>query len=219
MSRVYFSLSVAVVLATLAVSAWFYPGLPERVPMHWNIHGQVDGYGPKSVAAFLMPGVMAALLALFLALPWLSPKHFELDSFRDTYWFIVLILTGLIAYIQGVTLWAAAGGKVDVLRAILAGLTLMFGLIGNVLGKVRRNFWVGVRTPWTLASERVWNDTHRLAGRMFVAAAGIGFVMLLLPLPTMTVFLLVIGLIMASAIIPAVYSAVLYKSLEGQGQV
>ena len=75
---------------------------------------------------------------------------------------------------QRIVRGAAVAGEVVITRAMLAGLMIMFGLMGNVMGKVRRNFWVGVRTPWTLASDRVWNDTHRLAGQLFVGAAVIG---------------------------------------------
>jgi len=132
----------------------------------------VDGYGAKSWAAFLMPEVMAGLLVLFLALPWLSPKQFQVDAFRPTYWFIAFVVLCLMAYIHGLMLWSAAAGAVDTTRALLAGVLLMFGLMGNVLGKVRRNFWVGVRTPWTLANERVWNDTHRLAARTLRCSRG-----------------------------------------------
>jgi uncharacterized membrane protein len=91
--------------------------------------------------------------------------------------------------------------------------------MGNVMGKVRRNFWVGVRTPWTLASERVWNDTHRLAGQLFVAAAAIGLVCLLLPVPVPAVVIVSVGLIMGAAFVPIGYSLVHYKRLERRGEL
>jgi uncharacterized membrane protein len=120
------------------------------------------------------------------------------------------------------TLWAALAGQknpVDITRLLLAGVLIMFALIGNVLGKVRRNFYVGVRTPWTLASQRVWNDTHRLAGRMFVGAAVIGLLAVVLPLPLPVVTIAVIAIIMAAALWPALYSLLLYKRLEKKGEL
>jgi len=219
MTRIYFTLCIAVTTATLIISAAVFTNLPAKVPIHWNIHGQVDGYGSPGMAAFLLPVMMVALALLFAALPWLSPKQFEIDSFRETYWFLTFVIMSVMAYIHGVTLWSALGHKIDVPRAILAGLLLMFGLMGNVLGKVRRNFWVGVRTPWTLANDRVWNDTHRLAARLFVAVGLLGVPLLFLPVPLELLFVIVISGIMAAAIIPAGYSAVHYKKLQAQGQI
>lgn len=219
MTRIYLALCIAITVTAFILSAVALPYLPPKVPIHWNIHGQVDGYGSPLFATGLMPIISVAMLLLFAVLPWLSPKQFELDTFRSTYWFIIFVIMTFMVYVHGLTLWSALGHKTDVPRAIFAGLLLMFGLMGNVLGKVRRNFWVGIRTPWTLANDRVWNDTHRLAGRLFVAAGLTGVPLLLLPVPVELLFIIVISLIMAAAIIPVAYSAVHYKKLQSQGQL
>ena len=224
MTRLYIYLTVGLVALALAASLILYPRLPAVIPTHWNIEGKIDGYGSKTWATFLMPAIMAGMLLLFWALPWLSPKHFEVDSFRATYWFIALVVTGMMGFVHALTLWAAleAGYRqvqVDITRLLLAGLLVMFVLIGNVMGKVRRNFYVGIRTPWTLASERVWNDTHRLAARMFVVAGALGLLAIVLPLPLPAVVIVVIGLIMVAAVWPIVYSLLLYKRLERRGEV
>jgi uncharacterized membrane protein len=163
--------------------------------------------------------MLVALLLVFWALPWLSPKQFELDSFRSTYWFIVLTISAAMAFIHGLTLWAAFAIQVDITRLLLGALLVMFALIGNVLGKVRRNFWVGVRTPWTIANDRVWNETHRLAGRLFVGAAGVGLIAVLLPIPVAAMTISVFALIMAAALWPVVYSLILYKRLVRKGEI
>lgn len=217
MGRFYALLAVALVVATWAASFAVYPTMPKKVPVHWNLRGEIDGYGDKGVAAFVMPAAMLGLLALFRALPWLSPRQFALDTFRGTYEFVVTLTMALCAYIHGLTLWAADGGKIDLLRAIVGGLCLFFALLGNVLGKVRRNFFVGVRTPWTLASERVWIDTHRLAARLFVAAGIAGFV-LCLAIGGTVAFTGTVGLMLMAAFVPAIYSLLHYKRLERQGQ-
>ena len=219
MTRGYLLCSLALVIAAFAASGVLYARLPAQIPIHWNIEGKIDGYGAKEWALFLTPGIMAGLLALFVALPWLSPKQFSLESFAATYGFIIMLILATTAYIHGLTLWAAAAGQVDITRALLAGLLIMFGLMGNVIGKVRRNFWVGVRTPWTLASERVWNDTHRLAGQLFVVAAAIGLISLVLPIPLPVVVIATIALIMVAAFVPVGYSFVQYKRLEKRGEL
>lgn len=216
MTRLYSATAVGLLVAAWVAALVAYSYLPERVPIHWNIRGEIDGYGHKTWAAFITPAAMVGLLVLFRLLPWLSPKQFTLETFHDTYEFAVALTMGLLAYIHAITLWAAWQGSVDLGRALMAGVCLFFVSLGNVLGKVRRNFFMGVRTPWTLASERVWIDTHRLAARLFVAAGLIGFVFCLLvggPIAFVTTMVL----ILSAALVPAGYSLVHYKRLERQG--
>lgn len=216
MTRVYLALAIGLTVVAWVSALVAYPYLPEQVPIHWNIRGEVDGYGDKSWSAFLTPAIMLGLLALFRLLPWLSPKSFTLDTFRGTYEFLVALAMGLMAYIHGLLLWAAYSGPIDIGRALIGGMCLFFMLLGNVLGKVRRNFFVGVRTPWTLASERVWIDTHRLAARLFVAAGLIGLI-LCLTVGGPVAFVATFILIMVAAFAPVIYSLVHYKKLERQG--
>jgi len=218
LTRVYFALCLAATVLTLAATAVVYPSLADQFPTHWNIRGEIDGYGPKQMA-FLMPAVMAGFLGLFCVLPWLSPKQFEITTFRETYWFIALVMTVLFGYIHGLMLLAALRGGIDITRALLVGLLVMFGLLGSVMSGIRRNFWVGVRTPWTLASERVWDDTHWLAGRTFILAAMAGLVFVFLPMPLPAIFAIVISLILGAAIGPALYSLIHYKQLQQRGEI
>jgi uncharacterized membrane protein len=219
MSRPYWMIAILLTLAAWGLSAWLYPGLPQRVPTHWNIEGKVDGWGDKSWATFMMPGMMIIFLIVFAFLPALSPKHFEVDTFRSTYLYIMVLMTALFAYMNGVILLATwqevrDGNRfMDIGRAMIGGLFLFFALLGNVMGKVRKNFYIGIRVPWTLASDRVWNDTHRLAAWLMVAGGILGFLLVIAGLP----ILWSIGVMIATFLIPIVYSFVHYKALERQG--
>jgi uncharacterized membrane protein len=215
MTRLYWIVAIVLVVAAWAASAALYPSLPAQIPTHWNIRGEVDGYGAKEWAAFLMPGVMTGMLLLFAFLPALSPRNFEVDSFRSTYLFVMVLVIGLFAYIHGLTLFAASAGHVDVGRALVGGMFVLFALMGNVLGKVRRNFYIGVRTPWTLASERVWADTHRLAAWLMVLGSVVGLAITLVGLPLLAAF----AVLMVSLLTPVVYSFIHYKGLERRGEV
>jgi uncharacterized membrane protein len=129
-----------------------------------------------------------------------------------------VLCIGLFAYMHGAMLYAVhqaamKQASVDLGRAFIAGLFLFFALMGNVMGKVRKNFYIGVRVPWTLASDRVWNDTHRLAAWVFVAAGVIGFGMIVLGVP----IIYPIVVLVLSAFVPVIYSFVHYKSLERRG--
>ncbi len=218
----WFYLAIAFTVAAFAISGYVgiveYDQLPAQVPTHWNIDGEPDGFTPKEkiFPTFLaLPLVMVGVLLLTLVLPWLSPVQFKIDEFRDTYGYVMMLVTGLMAYIHAVILLASLWRHELLTNLLFGGIFLMFALMGNVLGKVRRNFWMGVRTPWTLASDQVWIQTHRLAAWLFVAAGVLGFVAVLAGVPFLVCF---IGL-MVAALVPVVYSLVLYKRLEREGKL
>lgn len=210
----YFAICGALVLAALIATVIAYPHLPEKVPTHWNVHSQVDQYGSRT-SLFLWPGLTAAMLLLFAALPWLSPRHFEIETFQSTYLYLMLVTASELTYINALNLWAALSGHVNIIGAMMGGVSLFFALMGNVMGKVRRNFYVGFRTPWTLANERVWNATHRFGAKAMVVAGVAGLIVAL----TGAQFWLFFGVILLGAIIPALYSLVYYKRLERSGQL
>ena len=214
-SQRYFLGAAAVILATLVGIIVAYPQLPTMVPIHWNAHGQVNGWAQKWQLFLYGPGMMLSIVGIFAALPWLSPKKFEVDSFRPTYLYIMIVIVAMLAYIQILTLLTALGLALDVGRAIEGGVSLLIALLGNVLGKVRRNFYVGVRTPWTIANERVWNATHRLAAKTFFAGGLLGLIAVLFRAP----FWLPITVILIGAFIPAIYSLIFYKQLEHRGEL
>jgi uncharacterized membrane protein len=214
MRKRYLLLCGVMVLAALALTLVLYPQLPAQVPTHWNSAGQVDGYGPRGFV-FLHIGLMVATMLVWTALPWLSPKRFSVDTFSATYWHICLIVVGLLGYIQFMILWGALSTSMPIERAMIGGLAVFLGLLGNVMGKVRRNFWIGIRTPWTLASERVWYSTHRFAAKTMVAGALLSLAGQVVGLPVAWCF----GLALAGPLVPVIYSLVVYKRLERSGQL
>jgi uncharacterized membrane protein len=221
----YLSLALTLLAfgASLYVCKFRYDDLPAEVPIHWDASFNPNGFAPKQdvlTIFLLLPAVMAGLCGLTLLLPWLSPRHFEVDTFRSTYGYVMMLVVALMGYLHVATLWGAmqpAENRTIFMRFFLGGMCLFFALIGNVLGKVRRNFWMGVRTPWTLASETVWNRTHRLAAWLFVAAGLFGFALVMVLPPSAAWVLLVVVLV--PALLPVVYSLVLYKRLEREGRL
>jgi uncharacterized membrane protein len=211
----YFAACIALAAIALAATLLAWPHLPERVPLHWNAHGEVDGWGPRGMLMLLGPGAMLAELAVFALLPVLSPRRFEVEAFVRTYLRIMLAAILLAGYITTVLLFAGLTGHVDVSSALLGGVSVLLVFIGNLMGKVRRNFFIGIRTPWTLASERVWYDTHRLAGKTLVGAGVASFAAALWGgLPGISAW---IALVLVGALVPAVYSFVHYRALERSG--
>jgi uncharacterized membrane protein len=217
-------LSTVLTAVAWAGSLYLYYGdrdlLPDPVPIHWNIQGEPNGWVPWDSVLWvflLMPGAMALITFLTVALPWLSPKAYEVSRFGGTFGYVMAMTVVLMGYLHGVILWATFHGNqtFDGARALFGGVLLFFVVIGSVMGKVRRNFWMGVRTPWTLASEAVWDRTHRLAARLFVGGGLVGLAALLAGVPV----LWGLGGFFAVVFTPVVYSLVLYKRLERRGRL
>ena len=209
MTRKVFFFEILLIAAALVATVLLYPRLPAKVPIHWNLHSQPDNYGPRWVLYLLGPGFMAAVMGLTWLLPWLSPKRFEIAGFLQTYNRVMLLLFAMMAYVFGALLWADCGRAIDMGRTILCGACLFLVLVGNVMGKLRRNFYIGVRTPWALADERVWNATHRFAAKTFVAG---GLVGLALSLGGLGLWAVVA--ILLPGLASTVYSLIYYKQLE-----
>jgi uncharacterized membrane protein len=210
----YFLIAATVIVATLVVTALLYPHLPDQIPKHWNFKGEIDHYGSRQ-SVFMLPGFMVGALLLFAVLPWLSPKRFEVDTFRSTYLYLMILVLALIAYLHALILWAAFSRPLDMPRSLMGALFLFLILIGNVLGKVKRNFYIGVRTPWTLASEKVWYATHRFAAKAFVAAGFLGLLSVIIGMPQAVG----LSILIAAALASVIYSLVYYKRLERLGEL
>jgi len=211
-------LTVAALAACLTLYFGYYDRLLAEIPVHWGMSGAPDRFVPKdqAILSLLTPAlVMLGTLALGRLLPWLSPQPFTIQPFRATYEYLMFLMVVFFAWMQGLMLLAAFQPTVDLGRWVIAGAYLLFAMLGNVLGKVQRNFFVGVRTPWTLANETVWTQTHRLAAWLFVAGGAIGFVATALGI--LSPWLLV-GVIVVIAGVPVIYSLVLFKQLERQGR-
>jgi uncharacterized membrane protein len=213
---------VVLTLAALAASyylGWVRPNLlADPVPIHWNLEGRPDGFVPRDrVGTYLLlvPAVMAGFVLLSLALPWLSPRQFGIERFRRTYDYVVAVAVTLFAYLHAVALMASARVPLNMTTVLLGGMFLFLALIGNVLGKVQRNFYVGIRTPWTLADESVWIRTHRLGAWVLTTGSLACFIALLAGVPPPYLFFALLAVVL----VPVVYSLVLYKRLERQGKL
>ena len=215
MSKRYLALSILMILAALAATAVYYPDLPAAVPLHWDAEGHINRYGPRSMLLLSGPGAMGATLLLGLALPSLSPRRFAVSSFTPTYSYVIAVLVAMFGALYALLLMAALGRGVPLPRALPGGLFVLLILIGNPLGKVRRNFFIGVRTPWTLASDRVWYATHRLAAKLMVASGVAGLLAVAAGAPHWLLLALGIGW----AVVPVLYSLMFYKRLQRTGQL
>ena len=204
--------SLLFVIAMLAIAAWIYPHLPAQTPSHWDADGNVNGWTPRFWAAAIWPLTMFGLAAMFAVLPIISPRKFEIKPFAHNYGIIVLATLGFMLVVGTVALLAGAGHHVSVQLVAPVAVGALLMVMGNFMGKFRKNFFVGIRTPWTLTSDLVWERTHRLAGWLFVLA---GLVWIVGGLLHASITILVVAVV-AAGFIPMVYSYFLYRRVERQ---
>ena len=144
MTRKIFIFEILTIAMVVAASIVAYPHLPESVPTHWDVDLQPNGFSSKLAVVFVGPGLLCAILLATWLLPWFSPAQFQVDNFRETYRRIMVILFCMGTYFYAATLWPAFGKPIDGGRAILGGCCLLLALLGNLMGKVRRNFYIGI---------------------------------------------------------------------------
>lgn len=196
------------ILSVLLVNFILYPKLPAYMPMHWNIVGEVDSYWPKTNAIWFMPGMMLGILLLFELLPALDPRKEKYAQFKREWEIIKTGMIGFFTYLQFTVLYFSLNPQAEFMPLMFIGLGSLFVLLGNYLAKIRQNYFIGIRTPWTLADSNNWNKTHRYAGWSFVIA---GIITLAESYFLWETPILVFGSLVLSGFLPIIYSFLLYK--------
>ncbi|MBC7105772.1 MAG: SdpI family protein, partial [Firmicutes bacterium] len=161
--------ALAVLAAMLVAGVVLYPHLPDLVPAHWNIRGEVDNYFSRFWGAFALPFLATGIYLAMLYTPYIDPRRHNYARFEGAYRAVRVGLVLFLGLLQGVILVVAVGGSPGLVpRVVPAAVGLLIVVIGNYLPQARFNYFFGVRTPWTLASEEVWRRTHRFSGPAFV---------------------------------------------------
>jgi uncharacterized membrane protein len=206
-----------IIALQILISLVTYPFMPERVPSHWDIYGQVDGYLPRLANAVLVPAISIGLYLLLWLLTRYSPRLGQ-QSQRATAEVTNLIVVGILLFLLIVQLAVdaiALGVPLSIPFVISLCISLLFMFLGNYMGKLRRNFWAGFRTPWTLASETVWERTHRLGGWLMVLGGLLGVILSFIPALRLWSIVVIVAIV---AFIPTIYSFVLYRRLSSEGR-
>lgn len=210
-------LIVSAITVTLMAGISFWAGgqLPaENIPVHWGIDGTPDRFADRQEAMFvvwLLPAITLLSAIVFVILPMIEPMRDNLYKSRKAYnavWITTMIL--MLAVHAGIV-WMMVTNSGDAMqsnefvRVVIAGTGILFVILGNYLPKTRQNWFLGIRTPWTLSSEYAWEKTHRLAGRLFML---VGFITLVTAFTVDGIYLVfvVTGASVSSALICVVYS-------------
>jgi uncharacterized membrane protein len=200
---------VVLIILSFILGTYFYSHFPALVASHWNWSGQPDRYSGKFSGAFLLPLIMLGLYILLTALPYLDPKADRYPSFSKVY----LIIRNLILLLM-LLIFAATGANnlgydlsIKFVTAVLLGI--FFIILGNFMGKIKSNWFVGIRNPWTLSSENVWNKTHRFGGFMMVLMGALILISPLLP-GAFSLGAIILGLILV-VVVTNIYSYIIYQ--------
>jgi uncharacterized membrane protein len=191
------------VLAAILAGLLLWNRLPDLMASHWNINDQVDGYIPKVWGVFMVPLITLGMFGLFLVLPSVDPLKANIAQFRESFNLFIVLMVGFMLYLYGLTLaWNLGYKDFKMSGAMLPAIGLLFIFIGFLLRQAKRNFFIGIRTPWTLSSDTVWDETHRVGAVLFMLSGALAFIggffggtvafwMLFTPLIGSTLFLLV----------------------------
>jgi len=152
-----------VAIATIA-SIVVYPILPDRVPTHFDIRGNPNAYGPRWVPTVIVPVMILALWGLLRGLPKIDPRRANYAKMQDTYDLVVNLILTMVTTLHLLLLAGTMGSRVPFIRLMPAVVGVFFVAIGNLLPRAKPNWWFGIRTPWTLSNDRVWERTHRVGG-------------------------------------------------------
>lgn len=185
--------------------------LPDQMPTHWNVAGQVDAYMPKGNAVLLFPAITLVVTLLFPVLTMIDPRKEKYVLFRRPWLILQTVFVLFFAYMYFVSLYLSLNPEILITPFILGGIGVLFIVIGNYLGKVRQNYFVGIKTPWTLDNEEVWNKTQRVGGWAFLFA---GIVTLINGFVQWQLVPVMIAVISVAVVVPIAYSYFLYRKLK-----
>lgn len=205
---------LGIVLLSFVAGVYFYSQMPERMASHWNAQGKVDGYMPKFLGLFLMPVISFVILLLFIIIPRIDPLKANVEKFRKYFDWFVILLAVFLFYLYILTIFWNLGFRFDLIRFLAPAFGLLFYYAGILTGNARRNWFIGIRTPWTLSSDEVWDKTHKIGAKLFKTSGSLAFLGILFP--SLAIYLVIIPAVF-SALFLIIYSYVEYRKQNTQG--
>lgn len=201
----------ALIAIALIAGIALWNQLPDQMASHWNVNDEVDGYISKFWGVFLMPLVTLGMMALFLVIPNIDPLKANIAQFREAFNIFIVLIVVFMLYIHKLTLaWSLGYQNFKMSTAMLPFMGVLFFAVGYMLRKAKRNFFIGIRTPWTLSSDTVWDKTHQLGSVLFMLSGAFAIVGGFFG--GMTAFWLMFVPLIGSTLFLVVYSYVLYRN-------
>jgi uncharacterized membrane protein len=163
-------IALLIVIASFAIGLLVFPYMPEEMASHWNARGEVDDYITRFWGVLLMPTVSLAMLLFFLLIPRIDPLKKNFEEFRKYFDGFIIVILSFLLYLYFFTLAWNVGVERDIIQALSPAFAALFAYLGIMLGKTKRNWFIGIRTPWTMSSDKVWEKTHKRGSLLFRAA-------------------------------------------------
>lgn len=184
--------------------------LPDPMASHWGLNDEVNGYISKFWGVFLMQLITLGMFLLFLIVPNIDPLKANIAQFRDVFNLFIALIVAFMTYIYILSLrWNLGYTDFAMSKAMLPALGILFFFVGYMFRKAKRNFFIGIRTPWTLSSDRVWDETHRIGSALFMISGILAFIGSFFG--GMIAFWFLFVPLIGSTLITVVYSYVLYQ--------
>lgn len=192
---------LGIIVLSFIIGIYFYPRMPAAVASHWNERGEVDGYMSKFWGLFLMPFISVGLVLLFVLIPKIDPLKANIEKFRRYFDVFVVLTVVFLLYLYLLTILWNMGLRFDMIQLLAPALGILLYYCGVLIEKAKRNWFIGIRTPWTLSSDKVWEETHKIGGRLFKVTGVVALLGVLLPDYAMLFVLVPILLVAAYTIV------------------
>ena len=202
------AVTIAIILLSFAMSIYIYPMMPAKLASHWDINGNVNGYMSKFWGLFFTPILSIILFAVFTAIPLIDPLKKNIAKFKKQYDTFIFIIILFIFYIHVLLLFWNFGFKFNMIQLMSPAFAILFYYMGNLISKSKRNWFIGIRTPWTLSSDYVWKKTHELGGKLIKVAGIISLAGIFLP---QYEILFIIIPIITFMLFSVIYSYIIYS--------
>ncbi|MFA6531007.1 MAG: SdpI family protein [Candidatus Micrarchaeia archaeon] len=204
-------LALLLVILSFFVSFYSYSLLPEKIATHWGMSGEANGFSEKSFGTYLLPIITLVVFELLVFFPKIDPMRRDAKGFEGYYDLFVLVIVGFFAYLNVATILFNLGYLADMNIMLIPAFAVLFYVMGILLEHTKPNWFIGIRTPWTLSNETVWDKTHALGAKLFKAIGILALLSLFVPNYG---FIVVVGLAVFGALGTVVYSYLEFRKLK-----
>ena len=199
---------IILIVLSFVVTLYFYPQMPSQIATHWGPGGEVDGYSSKAFGLFFMPVLSVFLFFLFISLPKIDPYKKNFDQFKNYFQSFINLIFAFFFYIYLITIIWNLGFRFNMIQILSPAFAVLFYYAGVLMLHAKQNWFVGIRTPWTMSSVTVWNKTHQIGGKLFKLVALLS--LLSLAFPQYAIFFILIPVLFVTVFVFA-YSYIEFK--------
>lgn len=204
-------ISGALIVLAILIGIILYPRMPDEIAYHWNFRGQADGYIDSFWGLFMMPMLALVLYLFLITIPKIDPLKQNIEEFRSHYDGLMIVFVSFLLYIHLVVIFWNLNMKISMVQMLAPAFAVLFFYIGILTDNAKRNWFVGIRTPWTLSDDRVWAKTHKLGAKLFKAAGIISLAGIFFPRWALIFSLIPVLLVV---VYTNAYSYYVYQKLE-----